>query len=68
MTDTKWWQKPVELRIKDNTEAQAMKQLDWLMDIFRNDVWEVMCKISTFRADMTTNMAVIGISFLWLAN
>ena len=34
----------------------------------RNDVWEILYKISIFRADHTTNMAAIGSSWLWLTN
>jgi len=34
----------------------------------RNDVWEILYKISIFRADHTTNVATIGSSCLWLAN
>jgi hypothetical protein len=34
----------------------------------RNGVWEILYKISIFRADHTTNMATIGSSCLWLAN
>ena len=33
----------------------------------RNDIWEILYKISLFRADHTTNMAVNGSSCLWLA-
>ena len=34
----------------------------------RNDVWEIQCKISIFRANHTINMATIGRSCLWLTN
>ena len=34
----------------------------------RNDVWEILCKISIFRANCKTNMATIGSYCFWLDN
>ena len=34
----------------------------------RNDIWEIIYKISIFRSDCTTNMTRIDRSCLWLAN
>ena len=38
------------------------------MLLCRNNVWEILYKISIFRPNHTTNMATIGNSCLWLSN
>jgi hypothetical protein len=46
--------------------SEARRHNDLLF--YRNDVWEILYKLSTCHDDHTTNMAVIGRSCLWLAN